>query len=106
MDLVYISSIKPTNMPIKTKISKRTSYDSMSVTIKYPTGGKLKYTVNRSGETLEVAFSNDPISNSLQARAVAKWIESLKGNNTQRMDAIILHFGNYTSGSSAVEGLG
>jgi hypothetical protein len=65
----------PTITPTPTKIKKVNRYDSMSLSAKFHSGASLKFLVNRSGERLEVAFSNDPEMAKEQTRTLAKWLE-------------------------------
>lgn len=60
----------------------------MVLTVKLPTGGTLKWTINRSGEKLEVAFSNDPAVLKRQCKIVQDYINGLKGTNKEKFDQL------------------
>lgn len=92
--------------PTKTKVQKRTTYDSISTTITYPTGGRIKYKINRSGETIEIAFSSNPAELQQQAKEVRAWVGNLScATLDERIDTFGAFFGKFNSGKEAMLGL-
>jgi len=57
------------------KVSRRESYDSMSITGTMPSGANFKFKVNRNGETIEIGFSNDKIVAKAQMVIFRSWIK-------------------------------
>jgi len=58
------------------------------MTIKLPSGGSLKWIINRSGERMEIAFSNDPAVLKRQCKIVKDYTDSLKGTHKERFDQL------------------
>jgi hypothetical protein len=85
------------------KVSKRISYDSMSISGKMPSGASLKWSINRNGERLEVAFSNDTNVLKTQLQVVQKWIEYRAGESNQsRFDRMETLLKTCNSGSDVI----
>ena len=68
---------------VKTIIKKKISYDIMTIQAKLPSGASLKFSINRSGERLEVAFSNNTIVLKEQTDAIQNWLKLRKGENNE-----------------------
>ena len=76
---VLILTIKRNNMA-KTKVAETTikeklNHDSMWIRAQFPSGAHFKFHVNRNGETLELAFSNDTSILRNQQRVFMKWMD-------------------------------
>jgi hypothetical protein len=85
------------------KVNRRISHDSMSISVKLHTGASLKFSINRLGEKLELAFSNDAEILRNQMSSMKNWLELRKGeNNLQRFDRLENLMRNSTSGSHAI----
>jgi len=85
------------------KVSKRIGYDSMSISGKMPSGASLKWSINRNGERLEVAFSNDTKVLKYQVEVVNKWIEYRNGESNQsRFDRMETLLKSCNSGSEVI----
>ena len=59
----------------------------MSLSAKFPTGGTFKYSVGRSGERLEVCFSNDDNTLCGETNSFKLWLK-LYENNGERFEAL------------------
>jgi hypothetical protein len=57
------------------KVKKTNGFDRMSLTAKFPSGASLKFSVGRSGDRLELAFSNDSVELKKQMKIVSKWLD-------------------------------
>lgn len=72
-----------------TKISKRVGYDSMTISGKMMSGASVKLTINRNGERLESALSNDPDVAGKQLATLTSWLKLRKGeSNEDRFDRL------------------
>lgn len=73
----------------QTKVSKTVTHDRMSIAAKYPTGGAVRFSISRNGETLSVAGSNDPQVSREQVKCVNAFC-LYQGNETNqnRIDRI------------------
>ena len=90
-------------VPTETIVKFRETYDSLSLTIKYPSGATFKYKINRSGEDLEMAFSNNPTELKQQLSETRAWINTLTGTNFERIKHIEAILGKAKSGREAIE---
>lgn len=68
---------------METKVKRTNGFDRLSLTAKFPSGASLKFSVGRSGDRLELAFSNDPSHLSRQAKIVAEWMDFREGETNQ-----------------------
>jgi len=68
---------------METKVKRTNGFDRLSLTAKFPSGASLKFSVGRSGDRLELAFSNDSAQLSKQAKAVAEWMDFRDGEKNQ-----------------------
>jgi hypothetical protein len=57
------------------KISKRIGFDSMSISGKFPSGASLKFSIGRSGEKMELSFSNDINVLKAQMKTFKSWMD-------------------------------
>ena len=71
-----------------TKISKRTTFDRLSLSAKFNSGASLKYSISRNGEKLDLAFSNDATVLKEQSRIICEWLDSKKETNQERIDRL------------------
>ena len=55
----------------------------MWITAKFPSGANYKFKVDRRGEKLEIAFSNDTAELAKQSRVFLKWIQLRKGETNE-----------------------
>jgi hypothetical protein len=86
-----------------TKVSKRLSHDSMSLSAKMPSGASLKFSIGRNGEKLELAFSNDTKVLQAQMSVVKKWIDYReKETNISRFDRLEKILVESKSGSEVI----
>jgi hypothetical protein len=69
------------------KMTKNYSHDSMSLSVKFETGGSFSYRVGRSGERLEVCFSNDDNTLMGETNSFKCWT-NLYENNGERFEAL------------------
>ncbi len=75
--------------PSETKIKKSIKYDNLSLSAHFPSGAFLKFSIGRSGDRLDIRFSNDEKVLKEQAKTFSKWIDYReKENNEQRMDRL------------------
>jgi hypothetical protein len=65
------------------KIKKSYSHDRMRIQINFFTGASLSFNVSRSGETLNVAFSNDRVELKKQSTQIEQWLKLRKGETNQ-----------------------
>jgi len=63
----------------ETQITKRINHDTMSISCRFPSGGRFKYRVTRYDTKLEIAFSNVASEAKVQIKIFLKW---LKDNHT------------------------
>lgn len=89
----------------KVKVSYRIGYDSMNLSITYPSGGRFKWSINRSGERLMVGFSNDRVELAAQTEKIKSYLLALPGTNKERMDAAKVFFEMFTSGREAIDAI-
>ena len=64
---------------MEVKINKSIGFDRMSITAKFPSGANFRYFIGRSGEKLEIAFSNDSKELKEQSKIFAAWVKLRKG---------------------------
>jgi hypothetical protein len=72
-----------------TKIKKSIKHDRMSIECRFESGASMRFSVGRTGETLHLAFSNDPAVLKGQMQEMLKWLDFRPGEtNAQRFDRI------------------
>lgn len=59
----------------ETKIKKSIKHDNMSISAHFPSGAFFKFSIGRSGEKIDIRFSNDQKELSEQAKKFLKWID-------------------------------
>jgi hypothetical protein len=64
---------------MEAKINKSIGFDRMSIIAKFPSGANFRYFIGRSGEKLEVAFSNDSKELKEQVKIFSNWVKPRKG---------------------------
>ena len=64
---------------MKTTIKQIIRHDKMSLSAKLSSGASLKFSIGRSGEKLEIAFSNDPIVLKDQLVKMQEWLKFKNG---------------------------
>jgi hypothetical protein len=88
------------------KITKNYSHDNMSLSVKLPTGGSMKFSVGRSGERLEVCFSNDDNELMGQTNSVKLYMKLMEGETNQgrfdRLESLLRAQGGCKSGRTVV----
>ena len=71
------------------KIKKSIGFDRMTITGKFPSGASFKYFIGRSGERIELAFSNDDKVLSEQLKTFKNFMELRpKETNIDRFDRL------------------
>ena len=75
------TKIKPT----ETKIKKRYGFDNMRLDANLPSGASLSFRAGRSGEKLEIAFSNDDATAKIQMEKMRNWLNWRKDENFQKV---------------------
>ena len=70
---------------MEAQVRKNIGFDRMSINAKFPSGASLKYSIGRSGEKLELAFSNDSAELKKQIKIVSKWLELRKGETNKNV---------------------
>jgi hypothetical protein len=62
---------------METKVTRRMSFHTMSISAKFPSGAHFKYTISNEpcDETLELAFSTDTKVLNEQMKIFKKWLE-------------------------------
>ena len=74
---------------METKITKKVTHDNISLSAQLPSGAKIKFFVGRSGEKLELAFSNDREMLKQQMSEMTKWLNNREGEvNQSRFDRL------------------
>ena len=68
---------------METKVKRVNGFDRMSLSAKFPSGASLKFSVGRSGEKLELAFSNDSAELKIQSKIVSKWLDFKEGEKNE-----------------------
>lgn len=77
------------NKTNETKIKKSITHDRLAITIKFPTGGCIKFSMTHYGERVSVAGSPDPATCKQQLRAVSAFTKLRKGeNNLKRLERV------------------
>jgi hypothetical protein len=66
------------------KVHKKMGHDVMKIEFFFPSGASLKFRIGRSGETLEVAFSNDQATLKEQTKKIQKWLDFQEGEKTNQ----------------------
>jgi hypothetical protein len=90
-------------VPTQTTVKVVERYDSLSLTIAYPSGAKFKYLINRSGESVELAFSNNLEELKAQIKEMKTWIDGLQGTNFERLKHVEKVLTPAKSGKEAME---
>lgn len=71
------------------KVTEKINHDSMWIKAQLPSGAWFKFTVNRGGERLEAALSNDSATLKQQLQQLRAWLNFRSGeNNLQRFQRI------------------
>ena len=68
---------------METKVKRTNGFDRLSLTAKFPSGASLKFSVGRSGDRLELAFSNNRAELQKQSKLVADWLDFQDGEKNQ-----------------------
>lgn len=86
-----------------TVVVKNYSHDTMKLRAKFPSGAKLLFSVGRTGETLEVRFSNNRKELAEQAKMVQKWLQFRKDETNQdRFDRLEMACNSARSGKEFI----
>lgn len=74
---------------MEVKIKKTIGFDRMSISAKFPSGANFKYSIGRSGERLELAFSNDNSELKEQTKIFMNWMKYRDGEkNADRFNRL------------------
>ena len=86
------------------KITKKIGFDRMAISAKFPSGASLKFSIGRSGETLDLRFSNDRSELKKQSKIMSKWLDFKKGEktNAERFDRIESFLAPFKSGAQVM----
>jgi hypothetical protein len=76
--------MKKYTSPVGTIIRYKENYDSMWLEAKFVSGASFKYTINRNGERLELAFSNNDAVREQQSQEVMQWMKLRKGETNKQ----------------------
>lgn len=68
---------------MEAKIKKTIGFDRMSISVKFPSGANFRFSIGRSGEKLEIAFSNDPKELKEQSKIFQNWMKFLEGEKNE-----------------------
>lgn len=58
-----------------TEVKKKLNHDSMWISAKFPSGASYKFRIDRNGEKLEMAFSNDDNEAKVQIKIFNNWLK-------------------------------
>lgn len=85
-------------------IKKNIGFDRMSITGKFPSGAFFKFAVGRSGETLDLRFSNDRKVLKEQVNIFSKFMNLNEDeNNTERFERLENLCKGLKSGGQVIE---
>ena len=79
----FTTSTPKSAVLIATQVKKNYTHDRMSIKIKFASNATLDFSVNRNGERLNLAFSNNTVELKEQSKTVQKWLELRKNENNQ-----------------------
>lgn len=68
---------------MEAKIKKSIGFDRMSISAKFPSGANFKFSIGRSGERLELAFSNDSAELKEQSKIFVNWMKFRDGEKNE-----------------------
>ena len=68
---------------METEVKKKINHDSMWIKAKFPSGAYYKFSVNRDGERLEMAFSNNDSEASVQIKTFNNYMKFRKGETNE-----------------------
>ncbi len=68
---------------MEAKIKKSIGFDRMSISAKFPSGANFRFFIGRSGEKLEIAFSNDPQELKEQSKIFINWMKFREGEKNE-----------------------
>lgn len=72
-----------------TKIKKNITHDRLSIEAHFVSGASFKFAINRSSESLSIAFSNNPTEVQLQGKLFMKWMRPQTGEtNIDRINRL------------------
>jgi hypothetical protein len=60
---------------METTVTKKINHDSMWISAKFPSGASYKFKVDRNGERLEMAFSNNDAESKIQIRIFQNYMK-------------------------------
>jgi hypothetical protein len=87
-----------------TVVKKSIGFDRMSITGKFPSGASLRFFIGRSGEKLEISFSNDEAELKKQSDILMKWLKYRDDeDNVQRFERLEKLMKECKSGSELIE---
>lgn len=68
---------------MEAKIKKTIGFDRMSISAKFPSGANFRFLIGRSGEKLELAFSNDSAELKEQSKIFVNWMKFRTGEKNE-----------------------
>jgi len=89
---------------METIVKKKLNHDSMWISAKFPSGASYKVTINRNGERLQMAFSNDDKEASMQIKIFNNWLKFRpKETNEERFERLERLTKQCTSGKMLIK---
>jgi hypothetical protein len=69
---------------LETKINKRTGYDNMSIKATFPTGAFIRWSIGRSGESMNFKLDPSTLDHKAFSAIFVKYLTTRPGNNTEK----------------------
>ena len=92
------------NRHMETIVKKKLNHDSMWITAKFPSGATYKFRVDRNGEKLEMAFSNNDAEANDQIKIFNNWLKFRpKETHADRFDRLERLTKQCTSGKMLIK---
>jgi hypothetical protein len=89
---------------METIVKKKLNHDSMWITAKFPSGASYKLRINRNGERLEMAFSNNDAESKEQLKIFSNWMKfQPKETHEDRFNRLERLTKQCTSGKALIE---
>lgn len=68
---------------METTVKKKINHDSMWIEAKFPSGASYKFKIDRNGERLEMAFSNNDVEARTQMNIFGAYMKFKKGETNE-----------------------
>jgi hypothetical protein len=89
---------------METTVKKKINHDSMWISAKFPSGASYRFSVNRNGERLSMAFSNNDAESKIQLKIFGNFIKLLpKETNEDRFNRLERFTKQCTSGKMLIK---